>query len=101
MTNHPHFAQICDLLKTGPELAVQVCLGVTTSREQARELFVAACVKATRIEDADAIWHFYFVWRPWDAPGKDSYWDFESEPELRAETTRHYTYIFDQLNPPQ
>lgn len=98
MTNHPHLAQIQDLLKAGPELAAQLCLGVTDSHEQARELFVEACMKATTIvEQSPEIW--YFVWRPWDSPHEDSYWDFESQWGLRAETTRHYTYIFDQLNP--
>ena len=102
MSNHPNFAQICDLLKAGPELAVQVCLGVTETHEEARELFVAACVKATTIQHCAPPTGFvrYYAWRPWIQPwgdyDKNPYWLAYSIETLRNQYLPCYDQIFDQ-----
>ena len=106
MTNHPHLPQICDLLKAGPELAVQVCLGVTETHEEAKELFVAACssvaktkqvghaltniLKAVTKED----WVNMLVYLPWASRLP---LEFEGHPNaVKEQILAHYRTLFDQ-----
>ena len=125
MSDHPHFAQIQDLLKTGPELAVQVCLGVTETREQAKELFVEACLKATRVRGFLFDWGYnqriiyrpnteqvvenwqpldgtpalYYASRPWDTEDDDLYllscFDAYCIDDLRELCRIHYRIVFN------
>lgn len=102
MTNHPHFAQICDLLNQGPELAVQVCLGVTSSPKQARRLFVTACMAGTQVTQHKEDWleqQYLYGRRPWEiGKGIEAYWWFGTNRQrFNRVAVAHYAELFIKL----